>query len=154
MSVIAAVVAVLFRQKVLKYVNMSLFNKFFGDSESKDTSSSNSMWNELTELKQLDAIAEESAGTPVLIFKHSTRCPVSRMALRNFEQEYDIEEGKLKLYYLDLLEHRDISNEIATRFGVCHQSPQVILINDGKAVYDTSHHEINAKTIKEKIKQK
>jgi len=130
---------------------MSLFGKFFGDSHSKDTSSSNGMWNDLTELKQLDTIVAESAQTPVLIFKHSTRCPVSRMALRNFEQEYDIEEGKLKAYYLDLLEHRDISNEIAERFGVYHQSPQVILIRDGKAVYDTSHSDIDAATVQKKL---
>ena len=130
---------------------MGLFNKIFGDSDSKDNSSSNGMWNDLTELKQLDTIIEESAETPVLIFKHSTRCPVSRMALRNFEQEYDIEEGKLKPYYLDLLEHRDISNEIAHRLGVYHQSPQVILIKDGKAVYDTSHHEIDAVTVQKKL---
>ena len=130
---------------------MGLFNKFFGDSDSKDTSSSNGIWNYLTELKQLDAIVEESAVTPVLIFKHSTRCPVSRMALRNFEQEYDIEEGSLKAYYLDLLEHRDISNEIAERFGVYHQSPQVILIRDGKAVYDTSHSDIDAATVQKKL---
>ena len=130
---------------------MSLFGKFFGDSHSKDTSSSNGMWNDLTELKQLDTIVAESAQTPVLIFKHSTRCPVSRMALRNFEQEYNIEKGKLKAYYLDLLEHRDISNEIATRFGVYHQSPQVILIKNGKAVYDTSHHEIDAGGVQKKI---
>lgn len=130
---------------------MSLFDKFFGDSHSKDTSSSNGMWNDLTELKQLDTIVAESAQTPVLIFKHSTRCPVSRMALRNFEQEYDIEEGTHKAYYLDLLKHKDISNEIAERFGVYHQSPQVILIKDGKAVYDTSHHEIDAGEIQKKI---
>lgn len=130
---------------------MSLFGKFFGDSHSKDTSSSNGMWNDLTELKQLDTIVAESAQTPVLIFKHSTRCPVSRMALRNFEQEYDIEEGKLKAYYLDLLEHRDISNEIAERFGVYHQSPQVILIKDGKAVYNISHHEIDAGEVRGKV---
>ena len=73
------------------------------------------------------------------------------MALRNFEQEYDIEEGKLKAYYLDLLEHRDISNEIAERFGVYHQSPQVILIRDGKAVYDTSHSDIDAATVQKKL---
>jgi len=130
---------------------MSLFGKIFGDSDSKDTSSSNEMWNDLTELKQLDTIVEESAETPVLIFKHSTRCPVSRMALRNFENEYDIEEGKARAYFLDLLEHRDISNEITERFGVTHQSPQLILIKDGKAVYDTSHSDIDAGTAKSKI---
>lgn len=130
---------------------MSLFNKMFGNSTHKDTQSSKPNWTDLTELKQLDVLAEESTERPVLIFKHSTRCPVSRMALKNFENEYDIEEGKARIYFLDLLEYRDISNEIAERFGVTHQSPQLILIKDGMAVYDTSHSDIDAGTVKSKI---
>lgn len=130
---------------------MSLFNKMFGNSTDKDTPSSNLNWTDLTELEQLDVLVEESTERPVLIFKHSTRCPVSRMALKNFENEYDIEEGKARIYFLDLLEYRDISNEIAERFGVTHQSPQLILIKDGKAVYDTSHSDIDAGTVKSKI---
>ena len=130
---------------------MSLFNKMFGNSTDKDTPSSNLNWTDLTELEQLEILVEESTERPVLIFKHSTRCPVSRMALKNFENEYDIEEGKARIYFLDLLEHRDISNEIAERFGVTHQSPQLILIKDGMAVYDTSHSDIDAGTVKSKI---
>src|SRR5690606_31891491 len=124
----------------LKNVNMSLLNKLFGNSSPKDNSSPVVKWNDLTDLKQLDNIAAESVGTSVIIFKHSTRCPVSRMALNTFEREYDIAEGEAKPYFLDLLQHRDISNEIASRFNVEHQSPQLILIKDGNAVYDTSHN--------------
>jgi bacillithiol system protein YtxJ len=50
--------------------------------------------------------------------------------------------SKVTPYFLDLLEHRDISNEIVIRFGVVHQSPQLILIKDGKAVYNASHSDI------------
>ena len=128
-----------------------MFGKLFGDSNSKDSSSSNIEWNELTDLKQLDAIAEESSETPVIIFKHSTRCSISRMALKNFEREYSIEEDSAKPYFLDLLEHRDISNAIASRFGVTHQSPQLILIKQGAAVYNTSHSDIDAEAVKGKI---
>ncbi len=130
---------------------MSMFNKLFGDSTSKDTPSSNIVWNDLTQLKQLDDIVEESAEAPVLIFKHSTRCSISRMALKSFEREYAIEEGKAKPYFLDLLEHRDVSNEIASRFDVQHQSPQLILIKNGKAVYNSSHSDIDAATVKDKL---
>lgn len=130
---------------------MSLLNKLFGNSTPKDTPSPSMEWNDLTELKQLDAIASESAQTPVIIFKHSTRCPVSRMALNTFEREYDIAEGEAKPYFLDLLQHRDISNEIASRFKVEHQSPQLILIKEGKAMYDASHDSIDAATVKSKI---
>jgi len=130
---------------------MSIFGKIFGDSESKDSSSSNIDWNDLTDLKQLDEVVDQSANMPVIIFKHSTRCSISRMALKNFEKEYGIDEDKAKPYFLDLLEHRDISNEIASRFGVQHQSPQLIVIKNGAAVYNTSHSDIDAETLKAKI---
>lgn len=129
---------------------MSMFGKLFSDSNSKDSSSSIE-WNDLTDLKQLDEIIAESEDTPVIIFKHSTRCSISRMALKTFEREYNIEIGEAKPYFLDLLEHRDISNEIALRFEVMHQSPQLILIKNGKAVYTTSHSDIDAGAVKEKI---
>ncbi|MFD2602084.1 bacillithiol system redox-active protein YtxJ [Flavobacterium suzhouense] len=130
---------------------MSVFGKLFGDSNSKDNPTSNIDWNNLTELKQLDEIVTESASVPVIIFKHSTRCGISRMALKNFEGHYSIDAENAKPYFLDLLAHRDISNEIASRFDVVHQSPQLILIKNGKAVYTVSHSDIDAVELKEKV---
>lgn len=130
---------------------MGFFNKLFGENDNKDTSSAAIGWNELTQTQQLDDIIQESAEVPVLIFKHSTRCAISKMALRNFEREYAIEEGKAKLYYLDLLEHRDISNEIATIFHVTHQSPQLLVVKDGVVVYHASHGDIDAEVLKSKL---
>ena len=128
---------------------MSIFDNIFGKNDSKGTSSQSVMWNELTQLQQLDTIIEESESTPVLIFKHSTRCSVSRMALRAFENEYSLPEEDLKLYFLDLIAYRNISNEIASRFDVVHQSPQVILIKNGKAVYNESHSDIDVTAIED-----
>jgi len=130
---------------------MGVFNKIFGNSDSKDTSKSGLQWNDLTELQQLDNIILESAATPVIIFKHSTRCPVSRMALKNFENEYSIEEGSVKPYFLDLIAHREVSNEIASKFKVTHQSPQVIVIKNGQEVFNTSHDDIDADRVKQAI---
>ena len=130
---------------------MGIFNKLFSDKDNKVNASSSISWNELTELKQLNEIATESNEMPVLIFKHSTRCAISRMALKQFEQEYDIDADTVKPYFLDLLEHRDISNEIANRFNVVHQSPQLILIKEGNAMYTTSHSDISAEEVKERI---
>ena len=133
---------------------MSLFNNLFGnssDSNDKGTNQNGLNWNALTEIKQLDAIVDESASTPVVIFKHSTRCSISRMALKNFEREYNLEESEVSPYFLDLLEHREISNEIAQKFQVIHQSPQLLLIKNGKSVYDASHSEIDAEVLKSKI---
>lgn len=125
---------------------MSLFN-IFGNDSSKDNASLNMDWNALTNLHQLSQIIEESNENPIVIFKHSTRCSISRFALKQFEKEFDL-QGKVKPYFLDLLEHRDISNEIAHQFGVQHQSPQLIVIQNGVAVYDTSHDSIDASALK------
>ena len=114
----------------------------FGSNEEKQ-SVSKVGWIQVTDLGQLNEIIDISTEKPAVIFKHSTRCSVSRMVLKQFENEYDLQD-KVVLYFLDLIEHRDISNEIATRFGVVHQSPQLIVIKDGKAVYNDSHESIDA----------
>ncbi|MCW4469613.1 bacillithiol system redox-active protein YtxJ [Flavobacterium sp. MFBS3-15] len=130
---------------------MGLFNKLFGESDNKDTSSSRINWNALTSLQQLDDIIQESAEMPVIIFKHSTRCGISRMALSGFEKEYAIDTESAKPYFLDLLQHRDISNEIATIFHVQHQSPQILIIKDGVVVYHASHGDIDAGKVGEMV---
>lgn len=129
---------------------MSVFNYIFGKLASEAPSNSKIHWIPLENLDQLDTIATISNQKPIVIFKHSTRCSISRMALKRFESEYDLDEN-VDTYFLDLLEHRDISDEIASRFGVPHQSPQLILIKDGKAVYDVSHDAIDAAALKAKL---
>jgi bacillithiol system protein YtxJ len=128
---------------------MSLFKNIFGLSDESENSSKMS-WTQLTDLGQLNEIIDLSATKPVLIFKHSTRCSISRMALKQFENEFDLEE-KVTPYFLDLLENRSISNEIATRFNVEHQSPQLILIKDGKAIYNVSHSDIEVNDLRTKL---
>jgi bacillithiol system protein YtxJ len=104
-------------------------------------------WNELTGLEQLEAIINQSEEQPVLIFKHSTRCSISRFALKQFENEFDLTD-KIAPYYLDLLNHRDISNEIAFHFKVQHQSPQILLVKNRVVVYNSSHENIDATELK------
>jgi bacillithiol system protein YtxJ len=128
---------------------MSVFKNIFGNStEENNTSKMN--WCNLTDIGQLKEIVNESTEKPVLIFKHSTRCSVSRMVLKQFENDFDLEE-KITPYFLDLLEHRSISNEIADRFNVVHQSPQIIVVKEGKSVYDESHESIDVVNLKKLI---
>lgn len=128
---------------------MSLFSNLFGSSDNEKLNSKVN-WIPLQHLGQLDELAAFSENKPAVIFKHSTRCSVSRFALKQFENEFDLDD-KVDAYFLDLLEHRDISNEIASRFGVYHQSPQLLLIKGGKSVYDVSHSDIDAGELKEKL---
>lgn len=129
---------------------MSFFNSIFGSSENSEAPKSKVNWTELTDIIQLMEVQEISIEKPVVIFKHSTRCSISRMALKQFERDYDL-EGVVDAYFLDLIAHRDISNEIAARFGVYHESPQLILIKNGNAVYNVSHSDIDAQALKSKV---
>lgn len=96
----------------------------------------------LTEMDQLDEIIQKSETKLVGIFKHSTRCGTSRMAWNMFQRNYNKRLENTEVYFLDLLAFREISNEIALRFGVVHQSPQLILIKNGTVVHHSSHHQI------------
>ena len=129
---------------------MSFLKNMFNSSEEKDSNENKINWNELTDLGQLNEIIAASNEKPVAIFKHSTRCSVSRMALKQFENEFNSSD-KVTPYFLDLIAHRDISNEIANRFGVTHQSPQLILIKEGKAVYNVSHSDIDAEELGKRV---
>ena len=100
-------------------------------------------WNHLTTVGQLEEIEKQSYETPVLIFKHSTRCSISSMAKFRLEDDWDFPETELVPYYLDLIAFRKISAEIADRFSVHHESPQVLLIRNGSCTYDASHLDIS-----------
>jgi len=100
----------------------------------------------LHQIDQLQSIDDASASTLQIIFKHSTRCSVSMMAKRMLEEELpQLVEQKMQVYYLDLLNHRNISNEIAARYQVTHDSPQLLFIKDGKCVYHASHEDVSIK---------
>jgi len=113
------------------------------------------LWHPLTDRSQLSALIniskEQSAsGLTVVIFKHSTRCSISSMALSRLESKW-IDNNIIKPYFLDLLSYREISNEIAQLFDIEHASPQVLLIKNGSCFYHTSHNGISYQAIMEAI---
>jgi bacillithiol system protein YtxJ len=100
-------------------------------------------WTELNRKEQIEQIREESKTQPVLIFKHSTRCAISGMALNRLERNWKSEVvAPLKMYYLDLISHRAISQGVADFFEVEHESPQVLIVKEGNPVYVRSHQAI------------
>ena len=101
-------------------------------------------WVELKTEEQLDQIRAESKENPVLIFKHSRRCSISKAALDRLERNWKEDEmAHLKPYFLDLISFRETSDRIATQFDVEHESPQVLIIENGQAIYDQSHFNID-----------
>ena len=94
-------------------------------------------WKHLTSIDQLKAIASESFNLPQVLFKHSTRCSISSMALNRLESSTP--PAGVDFYLLDLLQYRNISTAIAEKFKVHHESPQVLVIINGECTYDESH---------------
>ncbi len=102
-------------------------------------------WIILNSETQLAEINQNSFHRPQVIYKHSISCPTSSMAKIRLEKS-SIPDN-IDFYYLDVINHRPVSNKISNNFAVRHESPQVLLIKDGKCIYHDSHHKINMDTV-------
>ncbi|HTH29991.1 MAG TPA: bacillithiol system redox-active protein YtxJ [Lacibacter sp.] len=106
-------------------------------------------WIPLRSQEQLEEIIALSNNQPQVIFKHSTRCNISSVAKNRLERATS--SGEAAFYYLDLISYRPLSNFVADRFAVEHESPQILVIKNGKCVYNESHMGIDMEEIKDQI---
>ena len=105
-------------------------------------------WINLNSIEQLTEINQKSKDKTQIIFKHSTRCSVSIFAKRILMDEYSTEIQKnADVYYLDLIAFRGVSDSIANRYNVVHESPQILVINNGEYTYNASHSDVSFKAI-------
>ena len=108
------------------------------------TKSNKMDWNNLNSVEQLSEIDEMSKTKTQIIFKHSTRCSVSSFAKRILTSEFNEDiQNKVDVHYLDLIAFREISQEIASRYSVLHESPQILVINNGVCSYNASHSDVS-----------
>ncbi|MEM6963589.1 MAG: bacillithiol system redox-active protein YtxJ [Bacteroidota bacterium] len=111
-------------------------------------------WIPLESIEQIDKIVARSNQVPCVIFKHSTRCSISSMAKFRLEEDWDIATNEVEPYFLDLIAHRAVSDEVAEAFSVYHESPQILLIKDGECTYESSHLDITVEELKEGLTAK
>jgi bacillithiol system protein YtxJ len=126
---------------------MTFLKNIFGSNEQEENLSKVN-WIPLDDLEVIEEAIALSYEKPVVLFKHSTRCSISRFALKQFEKDYDFSKEQVEPFFLDLLNHRNISNEIAKRFDIEHQSPQMIVLKNGVAVFSSTHSDIEADILK------
>lgn len=109
---------------------------------------------ELKDISQISQLKEHSTDQSkgVLIFKHSTRCAISKMALNRFERGWNFSKDEFPVYFLDLIRHRDVSDAVSREFNVQHESPQILLIQGGVCNYSASHNAIVPDKIEELFK--
>jgi len=131
---------------------MNFIKKIVNSSRTpKEAKDSYTPWIPLISLSQLEEIKEQSQSEVIAIFKHSTRCGISRMVLKQFENSFSEEMKNFKIYYLDLLRYRVVSDEVAATFQIVHQSPQLLVIKSGKAITYASHSNISKIELEEYI---
>ena len=107
-------------------------------------------WQELNAIETINSFASEEK--PQLIFKHSPRCGISSMVLRNFENSEFYKSGSDDFWLLNVLESRSISNALADDLNVRHESPQVLVLFQGKLIHHASHSGIDANEIESAIR--
>lgn len=96
---------------------------------------------ELNSIEELEELFKNSSDKPIVLFKHSVTCPISTGVY------YEVSEVEADVNLVIVQKSRDISNEIASKTGIRHESPQAIVLRDGKAVYHASHYDITAEDI-------
>ena len=124
---------------------MGFLDQIFG--KKTESEQVNKWWRKLESEKDLETAVQKSFQSKVLIFKHSTRCFISKTVLKSFEKQIETLDKNYTFYFLDLLENRALSNEIETRFDVVHQSPQLIVLENGKATHNASHQSIDLEKV-------
>ncbi|WP_353145697.1 bacillithiol system redox-active protein YtxJ [Chryseobacterium sp.] len=124
---------------------MSFFDKIFGGKN--EAPDQKSFWKKIESEEDLAKAIEQSYHHKIAIFKHSTSCFISRTVLKNFEREVESSDQNAEVYYLDLLAYRPISNKISADLDIRHESPQLIVIENGKPVNSASHQDISLSQI-------
>ena len=99
------------------------------------------------QLTEVNLLSQKSDIKAVILFKHNTRCSTSSMVLNRLERSWKVSEKDAPAYFLDLLKHRNVSNKIEQLYGISHESPQILLIKNGKCIYSSSHSDISTPDI-------
>ena len=121
---------------------MGIIKKLFGDRSEADNQSAIN-WTNLDRITDVEGMIDQSEQYTVLVFKHSNRCGISSSVLRRFErQAINYEMDQLRFFLLNVVDHRNISNEISEQLSVHHESPQLIVIKNRKVIAHDSHYEL------------
>lgn len=104
-------------------------------------------WTEITTLEEWQALLDESDQQPILLLKHSTTCPVSANALKEFEDYIAKGTDSAKYALVKVIESRPVSNQIAEDLQVKHESPQIIWFKNKKQQWNTSHWAVTVEHI-------
>lgn len=108
-------------------------------------------WTSLERATQVDELLARSYETPCLIFKHSTKCFISEVALRRLESKWSFSDQQLVPYFVDAIAQRPISKQVCEVFEEHHETPQILLIDKGEVILEANNMDIHAEEISEML---
>ena len=111
-------------------------------------------WIVLESDEVLEQILIDQSDKPIVLYKHSITCGISAAVKKDLKKKWSFDKDEFSFYYLDLINHRDLSNKIEQRLNVQHESPQIIVVRNGKVLYHASHGNISMKKIKRALNSK
>ena len=106
---------------------------------------------EIQQIKELEDALAKSSDKPVLLFKHSLTCPISMRAYNELNSYLKEADPEVSYNLITVQRARPLSNEVAARLGVRHETPQAILVSNGREVWNASHFAITSSTLREAI---
>lgn len=95
--------------------------------------------------EELDEIFKKSSEQPVVLFKHSLTCPISAGVYR------EVSDIDAEIYLIIVQHARNISNALAEKTGIRHESPQAIVLKNGHPVYNASHYDVTATEVESQL---
>jgi bacillithiol system protein YtxJ len=108
----------------------------------------------LEHIDELDTLIAQSGTRPVVLFKHSFTCGISAEALDELVSHLDAPAAGVHYAMVTVQTHRELSNAVATRLGVRHETPQAILVRDGRVAWTASHFRVNASELRKALHPK
>ena len=102
-------------------------------------------------IDELDVALRDSRQRPLLLFKHSYSCGISAEALDELLAHLAEKQDDARYAMVTVQTHRDVSNAIASRLGVRHETPQALLVRDGEVIWSASHFRVNAREIRKAL---
>jgi bacillithiol system protein YtxJ len=144
-----------FRESETQKKAMGFIDKLFKTQQNNAKEEQTGIqWEPLESVDQLDNVIKNSTLKPKVIFKHSTRCGISRMVLRQFENGFEKNDDEVTFYFLDLLNYKEVSAAVASKLNVVHQSPQVIILYNKEILHTESHQGIDIKKVQQIVTHK
>jgi bacillithiol system protein YtxJ len=107
---------------------------------------------ELKSIQELDHALDQSRERPVLLFKHSLTCPISTRAFNELQSYLNNADPRISYKLITVQRAPEVSDEAASRLKIEHQSPQAILVRNGRELWNASHYDITASALDQAIR--